>query len=124
MTSDYIKYIFTYEKKDGSVRDIKTNRDIENSTPSHILVWDCENNGWRKLIKDKIQEGKKYESLFTYKKKDGKIRDIRADIHIRKKGIHHILVRDIEKEAWRTLIIDNIIDQYKVIRYINTEKDI
>ena len=124
MTSDYIKYIFTYEKKDGSVRDIKTNRDIEKSTPSHILVWDCENNGWRKLIKDKIQEGKKYESLFTYKKKDGNVRDIRADVHIRKQGIRHILVRDIEKEAWRTLIIDNIIDQYKVIRYINTEKDI
>jgi predicted DNA-binding transcriptional regulator YafY len=108
MTSEDIKYIYTYKKKDGTIRDIKTNKNSNGITETHIIIWDCENNGWRTLIKDRIQEIQKYQPIFTYKKLDGKIRDIKTDGIITKVGENNIRVWDIQNNGWRTLIKDRI----------------
>lgn len=107
MNTHKIKYMFTYNKKNGSTRIIKTDRTIEKSTSSHILIWDCENDGWRSLIKNRIQEAKQYKPIFTYKKKDGKIRDIKTDGNITDLN-NNIRVWDIQNNGWRTLIKESI----------------
>ena len=77
MTTEQIKYIFTYNKKDGTSRDVKTDRDYQ--IKEDIFLWDCENNGWRNLIKENILDARKFGPVFTYKKLNGAIRDIKTD---------------------------------------------
>jgi len=101
-----IKYIITYQKKDGSIRDVKTNQSIDYTT-NHLLVWDEEKNGWRTLIKNKILKVLEYKPVFTYQKKDGNIRDIKTDGNITDIGDKY-RVWDIQNNGWRTLIKDRI----------------
>ena len=107
MTTEQIKYIFTYNKKDGTSRDVKTDRDFQ-IKEKHILVWDCENNGWRNLIKENIQDARKFGPVFTYKKLNGAIRDIKTDGIITELNQYNIRVWDIQNSGWRTLIKDRI----------------
>ncbi len=107
MTTEQIKYIFTYNKKNGITRDVKTDRDYQQKD-KHLLVWDCENNGWRNLIKKNILNAKKFQPVFTYKKLNGSIRDIKTDGNIMDLNQYNIRVWDIQNSGWRTLIKDRI----------------
>ena len=109
MTTEQIQYIFNYKKKNGTIRYIKTDRDI-NKKQEHILLWDCENNGWRTLIKNNIIEVKQYRPIFTYKKKNGNIRDIKTDGEIHDMNTH-IRVYDIQNKGYSTLIKENILEK-------------
>jgi len=107
MTTEQIKYIFTYKKKDGTSRNVNSDRDFQ-IKERHILVWDCENNGWRNLIKENILDARKFGPVFTYKKLNGAIRDIKTDGIITELNEYNIRVWDIQNSGWRTLIKDRI----------------
>ena len=55
---------FTYKKLDGNIRDIKTDGNITDIGDKY-RVWDIQNNGWRTLIKDRIQNTMKYQTIIT-----------------------------------------------------------
>tara|TARA_Y100001972_G_scaffold81750_1_gene99422 strand:+ start:6462 stop:6839 length:378 start_codon:yes stop_codon:yes gene_type:complete len=117
-----LKYVFTYKKKDGTIRDIKTNKNINTSKPNYITVWDCEKNDYRTLIKDKIQKTRKYDTVFTYKKLDNSIRKIKGNI-IKKKD-KNIIVWDSEKNNYRNLIEDRIKQYTLTISFFLSSEDI
>ena len=106
MTTHLIKYIFKYQKKDGTIRNIKTDQKIDISKPNHFLVWDCEKNDWRTLIRNKILEFKRYDRLITYKKCNNEERVLRGQIW--KETNTHVLIWDEMCEGWRNLIKNRI----------------
>ena len=98
--------IFKYRKLNGSVRSIKTIEPIIDSTSSHITIWDCENQGYRTLICDRILN---LTTFYKYRKLNGSIRSIKTNKNVIEYD-NHIKIWDIENEGWRTMIKERILE--------------
>ena len=92
--------IYKYQKKNGSIRSIKTTKPIIKAKETFITVWDDENKGYRSMIINRILQT---ITSYKYKKKDGSIRSIKTDRDVIEKE-NYLKIWDIENEGWRTMI--------------------
>ena len=106
-TINEICYHINYEKRDGTRRIIKARENVNFNMQNHVLVWDCENKGWRTLIKDKILNVFQCIRAIDYKKINNEKRILIG--HRWKETDTHILIFDKMCDGWRMLIKDRII---------------
>ena len=119
--------IYTYKKKDNTIRKIVTdrNRNII-SKDKHITVFDKEKQGWRTMIKNRILNISTtmsnsvemnvgslpcdWKFLYVYHKLDGSLRTLYTDRDVIQKD-RHILVWDQQKQGWCSMIKNRILVQ-------------
>ena len=84
--------------------------------PNHVLVWDCENSGWRTLIKNKIINVFQRIRAIDYEKMNNDKRILIG--HVWKETNTHILIFDKMCDGWRMLIKDRIITDIEMFKKI------
>ena len=110
------RYYINYKKKDGTRRIIKTKDNVNFDMPNHILVWDCENKGWRKLIKTSIIDVIEGMRAIEYNKLNNERRILIG--YLWKETNTHIFIFDICCNGWRTLIKNRIMTDAFMYRNI------
>lgn len=115
-TINDIFYHINYEKRDGTRRIIKARENVNFNMPNHILVWDCENNGWRTLIRNKILNVFECIRAIDYRKINDEKRILIG--HVWKETDRHILIFDKMCDEWRMLIKDRIITDIEMLKKV------